>query len=105
MIWVRGFEIDFGGRNIITWYPIGYKESEKWNEDDQQIFGFSKWLDSNTDSYYLPWDLECVLFIIIYMGGQVEGKKKRKEENQGGRGRMGQLMIRETEWNARRANF
>ena len=39
------------------------------------------------------------------MGGQVEGKKKRKEENQGGRCRMGQLMIRETKWNARRANF
>ena len=45
------FEIDFGGKNIITWYPIGYKESEKWNEDDQQIFGFIKWMDSNTDSY------------------------------------------------------
>ena len=51
MIWVHGFEIGFGGRNIITWYLIGYKESEKWNEDDQQIFGFSKWTDSNTDSY------------------------------------------------------
>ena len=51
MIWVHGFEIDFGGRTRITWYPIGYKESEKWNEDDQQIFGCSKWMDSNTDSY------------------------------------------------------